>query len=273
MEEKDYKREEYEDTYVARMQLRRQRIIRQKVLLGFRIALVFLIGFLCGNISGARRVRTAEPVEQEPAVISEKSAVTGPENPLKESPVTGVVVIDPGHGGDDPGSMVAPVWEKEINLQMALKLKTKLEENGVKVLLTRSDDETLSLAERAELANDNHADAFISIHQNSFDSSEVSGMEFYYNPFKEKGGEGSELLADILDRTIQSKSNMKSRGTITSDGLKVLRVSTVPAVLIECGYLTNPAEQKNLLSDAWQDEMTDYIAEGILDFLNENKNN
>ena len=93
-----------------------------------------------------------------------------------------LIVIDAGHGDEDPGSSISNVDEKDLNLQIALKLKSALEEEGYEVMMTRSDDTYLTLTERAEFANEVEADLFISIHQNSYiDDSTVSGIEVYYN--------------------------------------------------------------------------------------------
>lgn len=244
--------------------------------MAIRIALIFLTGFLCGSLFTGLFLRP-KPVPASAAVNNPNENETAPmetagDDAQEDSlPPAGVVVIDAGHGGKDPGCMESSVWESELNLNMALKLQEKLEAKGVRVLMTRTDDEvTLSLAERAELANDSKADLFISIHQNSYKSSEISGIEFYYNSNMKDGGTGSERLAELLDEKVKSDGSIKSRGLRDGKDLKVLRLSDAPSVLVESGYLTNPAEEKNLLSDSYQDKLMGYIADGIMEFLEGN---
>lgn len=257
---------------LSKDEIRRRRIRRRQQDMAIRIALIFLTGFLCGSLFTGLFLRpkpipaaaVANNPEESPAVPEETASI----DPVAASqPAVGVVVIDAGHGGKDPGCMESSMWESEINLKMALKLQEKLEAKGVQVLMTRTDNEvTLSLAERAELANDHKADVFVSIHQNSYTSSQVSGIEFFYK----KDETGSETLAKLFEENIQSDGSINSRGIKASGDLKVLRLSKGPAVLIESGYLTNPAEEKNLLSDSYQDKLMGYIADGIMDFLEQN---
>lgn len=254
---------------LSRSDIRRRRIRRRNQDLAIRIALIFLTGFLCGSLftglffrpASIPAAAVANSPEENPAALDETAAM---ETPEAGQPPAGLVVIDAGHGGKDPGCMESSVWESELNLQMAMKLQKKLEAKGVQVLMTRTDDEvTLSLAERAELANDHNADVFISIHQNSYTSSQISGIEFFYK----EGEAGSETLAGLFEKNIQSDGSIKSRGIKASGDLKVLRLSKGTAILIESGYLTNPAEEKNLLSDSYQDKLMGYIADGIMEFL------
>ena len=254
---------------LSKGEIRRRRIRRRNQDMAIRIALIFFTGFLCGSLFTGLFLRpqaipasaVANNPEENSAAYDETAE---PETPDADQPPLGVVVIDAGHGGKDPGCMESSVWESELNLQMALKLQEKLEAKGVQVLMTRTDDEvTLSLAERAELANDHKADVFVSIHQNSYTSPQISGIEFFYK----EGEPGSEALAGLFEENIQSDGSISSRGIKASGDLKVLRLSKGPAVLIESGYLTNPAEEKNLLSDSYQDKLMGYIADGIIKFL------
>lgn len=264
-------RNDFSRNGLSKDEIRRRRIRRRKQDMAIRIALIFLTGFLCGSLFTGLFLRPqtipAAAVADNP---EENSAAYGEtaesETPEADQPPLGLVVIDAGHGGKDPGCMESSLWESEINLQMALKLQEKLEAKGVQVLMTRTDDEvTLSLAERAELANDHDADVFVSIHQNSYTSSQVSGIEFFYK----NDGKGSETLARLFEENILADGSINNRGIKASGDLKVLRLSTAPsaAILIECGYLTNPEEEKNLLSDSYQDKLMGYIADGIIEFL------
>ncbi|MCD8130201.1 MAG: N-acetylmuramoyl-L-alanine amidase [Lachnospiraceae bacterium] len=180
--------------------------------------------------------------------------------------MTGItIVIDPGHGGEDPGCIVGPVQESDINLSMGLKIAELLEVSGAEVLLTRTSDEYLDLEERAALANDADADYFISLHCNYYeDSSSISGLECYYYTGASDGG----LLADSILQYIDEYTQIETRKTEEQD-LSVLRNTTMTAVLIEMGYLSNAQECGMLSRESYQEELAQAIAEGILFAISE----
>lgn len=133
-----------------------------------------------------------------------------------------LIVIDAGHGDEDPGSSISNVDEKDLNLQIALKLKSALEEEGYEVMMTRSDDTYLTLTERAEFANEVEADLFISIHQNSYiDDSTVSGIEVYYNESTKT--ESDEVLAQFIQTELVETTGARDRGIRAYDELVVTR--------------------------------------------------
>ena len=160
-----------------------------------------------------------------------------------------LIVIDAGHGDEDPGSSISNVDEKDLNLQIALKLKSALEEEGYEVMMTRSDDTYLTLTERAEFANEVEADLFISIHQNSYiDDSTVSGIEVYYNESTKT--ESDEVLAQFIQTELVETTGARDRGIRAYDELVVTRKTEMPACLVELGYMTNKSELSLLQSDA-----------------------
>lgn len=162
-----------------------------------------------------------------------------------------LIVIDAGHGDEDPGSSISNVDEKDLNLQIALKLKSALEEEGYEVMMTRSDDTYLTLTERAEFANEVEADLFISIHQNSYiDDSTVSGIEVYYNESTKT--ESDEVLAQFIQTELVETTGARDRGIRAYDELVVTRKTEMPACLVELGYMTNKSELSLLQSDAYQ---------------------
>ncbi|MCD7737447.1 MAG: N-acetylmuramoyl-L-alanine amidase [Lachnospiraceae bacterium] len=175
--------------------------------------------------------------------------------------MTGItIVIDPGHGGDDPGCIVGSVQECDINLSVGLKAAELLEISGAKVILTRTTDEYLSLEERAAAANNADADYFISLHCNYYeDSSSISGLECYYYTGTADGG----VLADHILQYIGENTQIEVRKTEEQE-LSVLRNTTMTAVLIEMGYLSNAQECSKLNTDSYQEELAQAIAEGIL---------
>ncbi len=180
---------------------------------------------------------------------------------LTDVDLTGItVVVDPGHGGEDPGCMSGSIWECDINLAIAEKVTELLEMYGATVIMTRTEDEYLSLTDRAEIANEAEADYFVSLHCNSYDDdSSISGLECYYYP----GMEDGEVFAAAITAYMEENTDINVRKYEDSD-LSVLRNTTMTAVLIEMGYMSSPTELKQLTSDSYQTELAQAIAEGIV---------
>lgn len=173
-----------------------------------------------------------------------------------------LVVIDPGHGGDDEGCSRKEVQEKDVNLQIARAVQTKLEEQGYQVLLTREGDTTLTLEERVETANEARGDIYISIHQNACEYSNVRGTEVWYSTQNE--GEESERLAKLIHKYMVEETGAVDREVVEDETLYVIRECTMPSCLVETGFLSNAAERGNLVSQEYQEQ----IAEGIVNGIN-----
>lgn len=175
-------------------------------------------------------------------------------------PHTTLVVLDAGHGGRDQGTSAGDILEKDINLAVVKKLERELEEEGMKVLLTRSDDTKIGLEERAKIANRNQADLFISIHCNYCeDDTGVKGIECYY---QESSTEGKELADNIVEN-LEDSEEIVNRGTRTAD-FRVLMKTEMPAALVEIGFLSNRAEREKLLEEEYQELLAERLAKGIL---------
>jgi len=179
----------------------------------------------------------------------------------------GTVMLDAGHGGNDCGTDVAAVLEKELNLQITLKIQKKLEKKGVRVFMTRKNDTYVSREERVAMAQKENPDLFISIHQNSFTDSSVRGMGIWYNEKKAIGGEESCILAKEIEEKIAADTQIISRGIVPDTDLQVLRQTEVAAVLIEIGYVTNPEDWKLIVSDEYQERVAERIAEAAVAYL------
>ncbi|MFC5652086.1 N-acetylmuramoyl-L-alanine amidase [Paenibacillus solisilvae] len=188
--------------------------------------------------------------------------VPPPENPDK--PGTGVfkVVLDAGHGAKDPGAYsVNGRHEKEYNLSVTLKVKALLDkEPRIKPYLTRSHDTFVELNDRAMFANDLKADLFISFHANSASSGTVSGSETYYNRAN------SKALADVLHKHLVAGTGLADR-KVRQAGFVVIKKTTMPAVLLEAGYLSNKGDSSILFSDAKQNKIAEEIVKGIKEYL------
>lgn len=177
-----------------------------------------------------------------------------------------LIVIDAGHGDEDPGSTISNVNEKDLNLEIALKLKSALEAEGYDVMMTRSDDTYLTLTERAEFANEVEADLFISIHQNSYiEDSSVNGIEVYYNESTKT--EADEELAQLIQTGLVDATGARDRGIRAYDELAVTRKTEMPACLVELGYMTNQSELALLQSDDYQYKLITGMVNGINQFF------
>jgi N-acetylmuramoyl-L-alanine amidase len=222
-----------------------------------------------------------------------------------------VVVIDPGHGGKDPGAVGSKSREKNINLAVALKTGRYISENlrDVKVIYTRDDDTFIGLAERAEVANRHKADLFISIHSNAMTDKRFSGAETYvlgqtmdeanlqvamkensvitfeqdyqtkYEGFDPNSVESyiifslmqntylkqSTEFATLIQDQFRSRVGRKDRG-VRQAGFQVLWRTTMPSVLVELGFVTNPEEEKFLISEQGQDYLASAIFRAFRDY-------
>lgn len=173
-----------------------------------------------------------------------------------------VVYIDPGHGGYDPGAQGNGVIEKDIVLNLGLRLKDKLEANGIKVVMSRTSDVYVSLEERSKGANNVSPNIFISIHINSAGAVSASGIETFYKKDIDK------LLADKLQNKLISYTGAVNRGAKWED-FHVVRETNMPASLVECGFLTNINEANNLKNWAYQEKLINAMLDGALNYLYE----
>ena len=189
-----------------------------------------------------------------------------------------VIVIDPGHGESDPGT-ISPdkdLYEKDITLDIGLKVRDLLTDAGINTIMTRDRDKRLDdssqkhdLLLRAQVANDNNATLFVSIHVNAYDlkvkgARQVNGMEVIYHHEKQPMYDGfdSKKFAEIMAKAIQEHNGIYFRGTINND-LSVLRNTKMPAVLVETAYITNQEDYERLKSDEFRTNTAIGIAEGI----------
>jgi N-acetylmuramoyl-L-alanine amidase len=180
------------------------------------------------------------------------------------------VCLDPGHGGSEPGSTgCSGLPETQLNLAIALKTKTCLEDLGATVIMTRtSDSETVSLDERVKIATDCQADFFISIHNNSLPDGR--------NPLQEHGTSSywyqpqSLELARCLKNSVKKYTNFPDLGA-RYQNLAIARASSMPSVLLEIGFMINPDEFTQLIDPQFQSTIAQAIAAGVTDYLNHNQ--
>ena len=188
------------------------------------------------------------------------------------------VVIDAGHGGDDPGKIgINQLLEKDVNLSIALKVRQYLEAQGIKVVMTREDENGLydsgapnkkvqDMKRRVALIEETAPAITVSIHQNSYPEEYVHGAQvFYYD-----GSRDGQLLAQLLQEQLVQKLDPENHRQIkANDSYYLLKKTDVPIVIVECGFLSNQAEAKLLGQEEYQDRVAWAIHMGILQYLAE----
>ncbi len=189
-----------------------------------------------------------------------------------------VVAIDSGHGGFDPGKIgVDGSLEKDINLQIATRLKRYLEASDVKVVMTRESDQGLykesdshkkqsDMRERCRIINEAEPDLVVSIHQNSYHEEPVSGGQVFYYKDSEKGKRLAEIIQKRFDYVLGNKNKRLAKPN--GDYYLLLHVKK-PIVIVECGFLSNWREAAMLRTEEYQDRLAWTIHMGIMEFLNQ----
>ena len=193
--------------------------------------------------------------------------------PRVEGPFT-LVVLDPGHGGQDSGTIQAGMLEKELALDVAHRVERLLQSQGVTTLLTRADDTYVSLADRAAFANAQRHCVFISIHFNAA-RPKATGVETYYAahqvslwPFLqptslESLNVESQSLASFIQEALVTHTQAVNRGTSTQQFFVIANVRH-PAVLVEGGFLTNADEMNKLGTDDYREQIAAAISDGVI---------
>src|SRR3954471_22724031 len=167
------------------------------------------------------------------------------------------IVIDAGHGGFDRGGVPGqPISEKDKTLDVAQRLKRILQADGFRVGMTRDSDVFIPLGTRVAIANSNRGASFVSIHFNCASRAGANGIETYY--FRSD----SASLAQSIHRNVLAGAPTENRG-IRRRGFYVLRRTSIPSVLVECGFLTNPTEGSLALSASYRQKLAEQIARGI----------
>ena len=214
--------------------------------------LLFALAVLAGLLFAGDKVRTYVSVQQE--------------NVRRN-----LVVLDPGHGGKDPGKVGADEeLKKDINLAISLKVREKLEEDGMEVVMTREEDVMLSdgdagnkkledLNSRIGIINEQQPAIAVSIHQNSYSDPAVRGAQVFYFTHSDKGKQAAEALQkELLEFDQENTRDIKA-----NDTYYLLKKTEVPTVIVECGFLSCPGEAELLTDEAYQEELAGAIAKGI----------
>lgn len=191
----------------------------------------------------------------------------------KTLPLLGIVItIDPGHGGRDPGTMYNSIKEKDLNLEISKALEKELTKNGAIVYMIRTSDIDLSsiydskkkrgdLYRRLLKIKENKSNLYLSIHINWYQNSTHKGAEVLYNSINKN----NKILAEAIMN--EFKTNQKSKREIKRTNLYMYKNITIPGVLIETGYLSNPTERRLLQSESYQKELAKSITNGVKNYL------
>lgn len=189
-------------------------------------------------------------------------------------PLSGkIIIVDPGHGGKDPGTVSNNIYESDINLKISKYLEYYLTINGASVILTRNGNYDLSspniynrkrsdFDNRIKIINHSNADMYLSIHLNYLSDSSYYGPQVFYN----KKQDNNEELAKVIQEYLNSKTNTKREIKKIPDRTYMYNKLNPPGVLIECGFLSNYQEREKLKSDKYQKKIAQYITEAIIKF-------
>ena len=197
-------------------------------------------------------------------------------------PVSGkTVVVDAGHGIPDEGAESSNgTTEAETNLKIALKLQNLLEQSGCTVILTRSDENAIydidsktlkqkkisDIRNRVKIGNESSADIFVSIHLNKIPQQQYDGWQTFYKQGSEEGEKLAKSIQTNLNESIQKENNRVAK---TIDNVYIIKHVEIPTSIVECGFLSNPEEEKLLLEDEYQNKLSWGIYNGIIDYFYE----
>lgn len=197
------------------------------------------------------------------------------ENGTKETRHT--IVIDPGHGGNDPGKVaINSALEKDVNLAIALKLKKYLEQEDMEVVMTRQEDKGLyeetdsnkkvhDMKNRLAIMEGAKPALVVSVHQNSYPEESVSGVQVFYYRDSAEGKRAALLVQEQMIATLQPAKEREAKENST---YYILKKTTVPTIIVECGFLSNREEADRLTSEDYQERVAWAIHLGIMRYIN-----
>ena len=215
-------------------------------------------------------------IANEDIILNKKTVET------VSTPVTNkIIIVDAGHGTPDEGAESSNgITEAQINLKIALKLQKLLEQNGCTVILTRHDENSIydegsdtirekkvsDLKNRVKIGNESGADIFVSIHLNKIEQTQYSGWQTFYK----KGCEDSKNLATIIQKNLNASIETKNERTPAMlNSVYIMKNIQIPITIVECGFLSNPEEEKLLQTDEHQEKLAWGIYNGIIEYFNE----
>jgi N-acetylmuramoyl-L-alanine amidase len=219
---------------------------------------IFHGGSSTGGDSSPVKVTPLPPIGSGSGTVADSGVLRGK-----------VIVVDPGHGGSNPGAVANNSRESDNNLAVGLKLRDKLTQAGAKVIMTRDTDRTVAapgsslgdeLQARVDDAESNHADIFVSIHSNENPDPNITGAMTFYASGK------SPKLALNVQSALVSETGAVDKGT-SPETFYVLRNTTMPGILVEMGFVSNPTEATRLNSDSYRNQIAQGIFTGIVKYF------
>jgi N-acetylmuramoyl-L-alanine amidase len=175
------------------------------------------------------------------------------------------VVLDPGHGGHDRGASIGYVFEKHLALDTARRVEQLLKQQGIKVVMTRSRDVFIPLPDRASAGNRYRNAIFVSLHYNYNRGGSGNGVETYYNR------SSSYSLAAYIQAYLVQRSRMGNRGVKTANFHVIRNTTRNPAVLVECGFVSNSSERARMMTGEFRARIAEGIAQGIVAYQKANR--
>ena len=198
------------------------------------------------------------------------------------TPVSGqTIVIDAGHGVPDEGAQSSTgTTEAETNLKISLKVQNLLEQSGCTVILTRSDENAIydvdsntlkqkkisDIRNRVKIGNESSADIFVSIHLNKIPQQQYYGWQCFYKEGNEQSNKLAKSIQENLNKSMQKENN---RVAMKIDNIYIIKHVEIPTSIVECGFLSNPEEEKQLLDDNYQNRLAWGIYSGIINYFYE----
>lgn len=235
---------------------------RIKIILGCILIAIFTFTFQIAN------------QKENSNKIQEQTAQT------TSTPVSGkTVVLDAGHGIPDEGAQSSNgTTEAETNLKITLKIQKLLEQSGCTVILTRSDENAIydldattlkqkkisDIHNRVKIGNENSADIFVSIHLNKIPQSQYSGWQCFYKDGNENSNKLAKTIQENLNKSMQKENK---RVPMKLDNVYIIKHVEIPISIVECGFLSNPEEEKELLEDSYQNKLAWGIYNGIINYF------
>ena len=235
---------------------------RIKIILGCILIAIFTFTFQVAN-----QKENANKIQEQTAQTT-------------STPVSGkTVVLDAGHGVPDEGAQSSNgTTEAETNLKITLKIQNLLEQSGCTVILTRSDENAIydldattlkqkkisDIHNRVKIGNENSADIFVSIHLNKIPQSQYSGWQCFYKDGNENSNKLAKTIQDDLNKSMQKENK---RVPMKLDNVYIIKHVEIPISIVECGFLSNPEEEKELLEDSYQNKLAWGIYNGIINYF------
>lgn len=190
-----------------------------------------------------------------------------------------IVVIDPGHGGNDPGKVgINDALEKDINLEISFLVKKFLEQDDITVILTRDGDYGLyeegdnnkkvaDIKKRVQIIETPGTALAVSIHQNSYGSGDIKGAQVFYYTHSEEGKAAAEIMQNQLIEGVDDSNHRQAKA---NDSYYLLKKTTTPSIIVECGFLSSPTEAALLCDEDYQEKLAWNIHLAIIKYLNQN---